>query len=95
MVTVLIPLWGMIGIWTDRFGCVHASPSRLNVTEGSVVTFVDSTKYGSSGGFLHLCIEPSMTIESCKGVQCYLRPVSSSILCVLPDDDGRAGTSRF
>jgi hypothetical protein len=55
VVTILIPLWGMIGIWTEKLGSVS-----LNLFHDVIIPLTSasgSTTYGSSGlSRLRVCL---------------------------------------
>jgi len=86
----MIPLWGMIGIWTQKFGWVspylvpYLSPNELS----------DSIMSGSSGKVVRsLNHIPMLTIH--KGIQCGIWTFPGSLLRIFTDDDGGADSSRF
>lgn len=86
VVTILIPLWGMIGIWTEKFGSVS-----FNLFLPPIVPLtctLGSTMSGSSGSSIILF--PAVFLCPFQGIQHRVRPFPGALLRVLPDNDGRA-----
>jgi hypothetical protein len=87
VVTILIPLWGMIGIWTEKLGSV--SFNLFHATIVPLRSVLGSTTYGSFGlSKPHVCL--AVILYSHQGVQCDFWPLPGALLCILSGNDGRA-----